>query len=205
MEAVTARLIAWGVAELALAGQVVNGDRYVVQPFADGVLVAAVDGLGHGPEAAAAARIAAATLEQFASEPLAALFYRCHERLHHTRGVVMSVASFHAGEPTMAWCGVGSVAGVLQRVAPFGSPASETLLLRSGVVGSHLPPLSASAYAVKPGDTLILATDGIRRGFAAELVRAVPPQPAADRILARYARGTDDALVMVARYLGGTG
>ncbi len=117
----------------------------------------------------------------------------------------MSVASFHAGEPTMAWCGVGSVAGVLQRVAPFGSPASETLLLRSGVVGSHLPPLSASAYAVKPGDTLILATDGIRRGFAAELVRAVPPQPAADRILARYARGTDDALVMVARYLGGTG
>ena len=94
---------------------------------------------------------------------------------------------------------------MLQRVAPFGSPASETLLLRSGVVGSHLPPLSASAYAVKPGDTLILATDGIRRGFAAELVRAVPPQPAADRILARYARGTDDALVMVARYLGGTG
>ena len=205
MEAVTTRLIAWGVAELALAGQVESGDCSVVQPFADGILVAAVDGIGHGSEAAAAASIAAATLKQFASEPLAALFYRCHERLRHTRGVVMSVASFHAGEPTMAWCGVGSVAGVLQRVAPFGSPASETLLLRSGVVGSHLPPLSASAYAAKPGDTLILATDGIRLGFAAELVRAVPPQPAADRILARYARGTDDALVMVARYLGGTG
>src|SRR5207249_10299253 len=67
---------------------------------------------------------------------------------------------------------VGSVAGVLQRVGPFGSPASETLLLRSGVVGSHLPPLSASARSVNPGDTLILATDGIRRGFAEELVRA---------------------------------
>jgi len=200
----TTGLIEWSVAELALAGQVENGDCCVVQPFADGVLVAAMDGLGHGHEAAAAARIAAATLEQFASEPLAALFYRCHERLHHTRGVVMSVASFHAGEPTMAWCGVGSVAGVLQRVGPFGSPASETLLLRSGVVGSHLPLLRASAHPVNPGDTLILATDGIRRGFAEELLRLVPPQPAADRILSRYARGTDDALVLVARYRGGT-
>ncbi|TMB43940.1 MAG: stage II sporulation protein E (SpoIIE) [Deltaproteobacteria bacterium] len=204
MEAVSTRLIEWGVAELALGGQVENGDCCVVQPFAGGVLLAAVDGLGHGHEAAAAARIAAATLGQFASEPLAALFYRCHEGLRHTRGVVMSLASFHAGEPTMAWCGVGSVAGVLQRVGPFGSPASDTLLLRSGVVGSHLPPLRASTYAVNPGDTLILATDGIRPGFAEELLPLVPPQPAADRILSRYARGTDDALVLVARYRGGT-
>ena len=200
----TTGFIEWGVAELALAGQVENGDCCVVQPFADGVLVAAMDGLGHGHEAAAAARIAAATLEQFASEPLAALFYRCHERLRHTRGVVMSVASFRAGEPTMAWCGVGSVAAVLQRAGPFGTPASETLLLRSGVVGSHLPPLSASVHAVNPGDILILATDGIRRGFAEEPLRLVPPQPAADRILTRHARGTDDALVLVARHRGGT-
>ena len=82
--------------------------------------------------------------------------------------------------------------------------ASETLLLRSGVVGSHLPPLSASVHAVNPGDMLILATDGIRPGFAEELLPLVPPQPAADRILSRYARGTDDALVLVARYRGGT-
>ena len=204
MEAVSTRLIEWGVAELALGGQVENGDCCVVQPFAGGVLLAAVDGLGHGHEAAAAARVAAATLEQFASEPLAALFYRCHERLRHTRGAVMSLASFHAGEPTMTWLGVGSVEGVLQRAGPSGSPASETLLLRSGVVGSHLPALRASVHPVNPGDTLILATDGIRRGFAEEVVRVVPPQRAADRILARYARGTDDALVLVARYRGGT-
>jgi len=205
VEAVTARLIAWGVAELALAGQAESGDCSVVQPFADGILVAAVDGVGHGREAAAAARIAAATLQQFPFEPLTALVYRCHEGLRHTRGAVMGLASFHAGEPTMAWLGVGSVEGVLQRAGPSGSPASETLLLRSGVVGSHLPPLRASAHPVNPGDTLILATDGIRRGFAEELVRAVPPQRAADRILARHALGTDDALVLVARYLGGTG
>src|SRR5439155_998671 len=83
------------------------------------------------------------------------------ERLRHTRGVVMSVAWFQTGERTMAWLGVGNVEGVLQRGSPHGSPASETLLVRSGLVGSHLPPLRASVLSVNPGDTLIVATDGI--------------------------------------------
>ncbi len=76
-------------------------------------------------------------------------------------------------------------------------------MLSRGVVGSHLPPLEAGVLTVHPGDTLIVATDGIRRGFAEDLPRAVPPQRAADLILARYRSGTDDALVLVARYLGG--
>ena len=199
----TSRLIEWGVAELPLAGQVENGDRYVVQPFADGILVAVVDGLGHGHEAAAAAMIATTTLKQSPLEPLTVLFARCHENLRRTRGVVMSVASFRASERTMAWLGVGSVEGMLQRASARSTPVSETLMLRSGVVGSHLPRLSASVLTVNLGDTLILASDGIRRGFAEALTRAVPPQRAAERILARYANRTDDALVLVARYLGG--
>ena len=196
--------IEWGVAAAALAGQTENGDDYVVEPFADGILAAVVDGLGHGREAAAAARLAVATLRQFPFAPLPELFHRCHERLRQTRGVVLSAASFHAGEGTMAWLGVGNVEGMLRRASLRGRPAAETLVLCRGVVGGHLPPLEAWVLTVHPGDTLILATDGVRHGFAEDLLRAVPSQRAADRILARYARGTDDALVLVARYLGGT-
>jgi negative regulator of sigma-B (phosphoserine phosphatase) len=205
VEAVTTTtgLIDWGVAELALAGQVENGDRYVVEPFADGILVAVVDGLGHGHEAAAAAMIAAATIKRCAFEPLTVLFARCHESLRRTRGVVMSAASFHASERTMTWLGVGSVEGMLRRASARSTPALEALMLRSGVVGSHLPRLSASVLAVNSGDTLVFASDGIRRGFAEALTPVVPPQRAAERILARYANRTDDALVLVARYLGG--
>ena len=53
-----------------------------------------------------------------------------------------------------------------------------------------------------PGDTLILSTDGIRSGFAASVTSAEAPQVIADRVLAGYAKGTDDALVLVVRYLG---
>jgi len=49
-------LIWWGVAERALPGQTVSGDKYLVKPLADGVLLAVVDGLGHGGEATAAAK-----------------------------------------------------------------------------------------------------------------------------------------------------
>jgi phosphoserine phosphatase RsbX len=77
------------------------------------------------------------------------------------------------------------------------------LLLRAGVVGVHLPALTGSIVPIARGDTLIFATDGIRSEFLDEIRthRETPPT-LADRILRRYGRGTDDALVLVVRYLG---
>jgi len=57
---------------------------------------------------------------------------------------------------------------------------------------------------VSPGDTLILATDGVRGGYLDLVAVSDPPQQLADQLLAEYGRGTDDALVLVARYLGTT-
>jgi phosphoserine phosphatase RsbX len=71
-----------------------------------------------------------------------------------------------------------------------------------GVVGYQLPRLRPSEIPVAPGDTLILATDGVEHGFADGLDLLQPPQELADGILAGHGRGSDDALVLVARYLG---
>ena len=60
----------------------------------------------------------------------------------------------------------------------------------------------ASEVSVAPGDTLVFATDGVRHEFTAEISISEPPQRLADQILARFGKGTDDALVLVARYLG---
>ena len=48
-------LIETGVAAEVLEGQAESGDRHLVKSFIDGVLVAVVDGLGHGAGAASAA------------------------------------------------------------------------------------------------------------------------------------------------------
>jgi len=195
-------LIAWAVAGRPLEGEAESGDQYVVRPLPNGVLVAAVDGLGHGPEAAAAARSAVAILKDYAHEPVISLLRRCHERLIRTRGVVMSLASFNALDNTMTWLGVGNVEGLLLRADVAANPPRENVLLRGGVVGYELPALHASILPVTRGDVLILATDGIRSGFVEDVTLSDPPQRIAEHILARRATGMDDALVVVARYLG---
>lgn len=196
-------LIDWAVATLGLGGAE-SGDRCVVRPLKNRVLmVAALDGLGHGHEAAEAARVAAVTLESHIEyDSLTGLLNRCHESLRRTRGVVMSLALFNGSDDTLTWLGVGNVEGVLLRANPTAKPQQEFLLLRSGVIGAQMPMISATILYLVPGDTLIFATDGVRSGFEQHVDLKDPPQQIASNILARHVRGDDDALVLVARYLG---
>jgi hypothetical protein len=48
----------------------------------------------------------------------------------------------------------------------------------------------------------VLASDGIRNDFGSEVPLEWEPQAIADWLLSRYGKTTDDALVLVARYLG---
>jgi len=119
----------------------------------------------------------------------------------------MSVAVFGRPDRSMTWLGVGNVEGLLlygDGVARSGSPRA-SLVTRGGIVGSELPRLHPVVLPIAPGDTLIFATDGIREGFADGASLEASPQQLADQILARHGKGTDDALVLVARYRGGAG
>lgn len=202
--AAAAPLLEWAVATRTLPGETESGDLSLVKPIASGVLVAVVDGLGHGADAAAAARAAVEAIGRHAQESPSAVFERCHRALHGTRGVVMSVAAFGRAERSMTWLGVGNVEGVLLPADGIGR-ARGALLTRGGIVGSEMPRLQPHTLPVAPGDLLILATDGIREGFADALAVDATPQQLADHILASHSKGTDDALVLVARYRGGTG
>jgi negative regulator of sigma-B (phosphoserine phosphatase) len=193
-------IIEWGWAGSALEAE--SGDLHVVVPFAHGVLVALLDGLGHGPEAAAASTAAAPILQAHASDPLLTLVQRCHEGLRQTRGAVMSLASFSSRHSSMSWVGVGNVDGVLLRGSASAQQRGEAIALRGGVVGYRLPPLRPQTVPLSCGDTLIMATDGIRNGFSTGLSIDPCPQEMAESILARFANGTDDARVVVARYVG---
>jgi negative regulator of sigma-B (phosphoserine phosphatase) len=205
MEAVGMRSeqIEWGVASTPLKGNTESGDSYLVRHFAGGALAAVIDGLGHGSEAAEAARGAVATLEERPSESVIFLLQQCHQRLQGApRSVVMTLASFNFTENTLACAGVGNVDGVLMRADPRAVPPQESVLPRRGLVGGRLPPLHGTNHSLKPGDLLVLATDGIRPGFHVDLRPDLAAQAIADTILQQHSLGTDDALVLVVRYLG---
>ena len=126
METLIKPPIEWAVAELAREGQNESGDRYLALTTADGGLVAVVDGLGHGAEAASAAKTAVRALERGAHRPLVQLLRDCHQSLIGTRGAVVSAAAFAWRAETMTWLGVGNVEGVLLRAPASGGARSST-------------------------------------------------------------------------------
>jgi len=199
-------LIDWGVAASALPGQTQSGDLHLVKSVTTGVLLAVVDGLGHGAEAATAARTAVATLDEHASESVLALLQRCHWALKGTRGVVMSLAFADRQQHALTWAGVGNVECMLFHAprALSSRPARDSLVTRGGIVGSELPQVRAQVLPLAAGDLLVFATDGIRDAFSDGLQFEAPPQQLAEHILNQHGKGTDDALVLVARYRGGT-
>ena len=199
---VAGHVVRWGVAQAPFPHERESGDRYVVQPCADGLLLAAVDGTGHGTEAAIAATMAAATLRSFAHESPIALVLRCHEELKGTRGAVMTVVFLHLSNRTLTWLGVGNVEAVVCHAIGGKMTTVDRALLRAGVIGYQLPVLRSEMLPLNLHDTVILATDGVKPGFEETLDLTRDPQSIADDILARYGGGVDDALVLVARYLG---
>ncbi|KPQ42117.1 MAG: Stage II sporulation protein E (SpoIIE) [Candidatus Methanoperedens nitroreducens] len=203
------RLIESGFFTMPLPGQDVSGDSLLIKSFKNGILIAVVDGLGHGYEAAAAARIAIETLDintnananTDANEQITAMVRRCHEALKGTRGVVMSIAFLDLLDKKITWLGVGNIEGMLLRQDTNSVISHERLLLRGGALGYQLPSLKESVIPVMPGDTLVFVTDGIRSSFETCINLSEKPQQIADNIMAQFAKRTDDALVLVVRYI----
>lgn len=199
----TSPLIAWARASRPLAGEVESGDTYVVAPFDGGVLLAVIDGLGHGHEAAAASELATRALTSEPSLEPIELMARCHQALRGSRGAAVLLVSLHAATRTFSWAGVGNVEGFCVRRAPGSGVAREALISAAGVVGYQLPTQRRRHATLEIGDLFLLASDGISPAFMEDVTVADQPEKIAATILAKHARANDDALVLVGRYRGG--
>jgi len=198
MENLITLSVKWSIAHRPLNDAEESGDLCVVQPFPEGVMIAVLDGAGHGMEAGAAVKSAASVLEAHAGERPITLLRLCHEALRNTRGAAVSVVSIRPSEGFMTWAGVGNIEGVLLRGDPVFRPRSETLVNRAGVVGRRLPALSGTVLPIELGDTIVFTTDGISHGFTKLISPGAPPKRTADLILAHHGKKSDDALVAVA-------
>jgi phosphoserine phosphatase RsbX len=194
--------VEWSAASRALPGEAVSGDAALhVDLDRGGALVAVVDGLGHGAEAAAAAERACEVVGAAATEPMEEVLRLTHDALARTRGVAMTVASITcSGE--MRWVGVGNVeAHVLQRDGHRTRRVASAVLY-GGVLGYRLPAVRVTTQALKPGDMVVMATDGIAPDFTDDVALDDPVARVVATVLERWARPTDDALVAAARFRG---
>ena len=190
------------MAGLAHEGEGRSGDLAVFAASDRGGLVAVIDGLGHGDPAADAAEAAADVLRTEVERPPQELLELCHEELRRTRGAVMTLAWFDLEARAMVWTGVGNVEARFVRAGDGGDGRHASPVVLGGVVGFNLPQVRLGTIPLEPGDSVVLATDGVAADYSSSLESGIAAQELAERVLERHGKGTDDALAVVVRYLG---
>lgn len=171
-------------------GELHNGDVAWVREDGDTTWLAVIDGTGHGPEAARAAELAVSYLgAQPRSTSIDGLVHGLHEHLRGTRGCAATVCCFERG--LLRGAGVGNV-----EMRVLGTPVAT--LLTPGMLGHRVHRLRTFEASLRPGDRLLLWSDGISARAIHALPRGLAPEQAAGALMESGARPTDDATVLVA-------
>jgi phosphoserine phosphatase RsbX len=200
-ESDTSDAVEWSVATRCRPGEQTSGDRAVVDVHRNEMLVAGIDGVGHGAEAAHAAHRAAEILHCARGEDLTMLAMRCHQALRGTRGAALSLVRVSV-DGALSWLGIGNVEGRVISCDSAARGPKGSLAIAPGIAGDALPRLSPETFDLEPGDVVILATDGVRVGFADGLEISGSAAAISERVLEASWGRADDALVIAVRYLG---
>jgi negative regulator of sigma-B (phosphoserine phosphatase) len=183
-----------------LVGEVECGDQYLVKELPDIILLAVVDGLGHGHDAAYAAETAIATIDANAHESIETIFNLCHTALSSTRGAAISIVQINSTQHSLKYKCVGNVIGTYWSIDENSRPSKNSFFLEGGVVGYRLPnSVPVKELISHSGDTLILATDGIKKQFELEPPTWGSAASIAQNIFSNYRNNKDDGLLLVAR------
>ena len=199
--------IEWAATWRPLPGQRICGDRSIaVDVNGTAALVGVLDGLGHGELAAEAAECGVQILGDARGEPLDALVQSCHRGLSDTRGVAMTLVHIDFQKDSLSWVGIGNVAADLVAKHPAGVEVRSSVRLAGGIVGYRVPEVVVSQdLPIRPGDLLVITSDGIDENHLDDIDFAAPALTIAEQILDSHAKDNDDALVLTARHRGVSG
>ena len=185
-----------GAVCLPLAGEDESGDAWALAPLRRGVALLSVDGLGHGPEAALAAR---AALDTFALQPALApdlQLAACHTALRPTRGAALAVAVLDGDQ--LQFAGVGNISACI-----VDGQTRRQMVSHNGIAGHNMRKAYLYTQPCAPGALVILHSDGI--GTQWDLAQypgltLCHPAIIAAVLLRDHARLRDDASVLVLRH-----
>jgi len=188
-------VIEYGGVSMPLAGEAVGGDDWAVQGAGSTRSLLVVDGLGHGPLAAQAARAALVTFERSAGAAPGALLERCHGALARTRGAAAAAAVVEPGQGRGTFAGIGNIgarvhAGTLQ----------QHLISHGGTVGHVVRRIQEFPFDFPVGALLILYSDGLASRWSLDDYPALAsrhPGLIAGVLYRDRDRGADDVTVVV--------
>lgn len=206
------RLEVWGAADIppadelelgavcvAKTGEEVPGDGWLLRTAGDYRTILVVDGLGHGPDAARAAR---AATDSFAKQPSVApatLMQICHVALAPTRGAAGAAARVDPAKKQGSFAGIGNIAC---RVESSGE--RRQLVSHAGTLGHVMRRVQEFAFDFPTGALLILHSDGLTTRWSSADYPGLLTRHAgliAGVLYRDHERGRDDVTVVVLKNL----
>jgi anti-sigma regulatory factor (Ser/Thr protein kinase) len=191
------------VVSVAMAGEEVCGDGWMVRQHAGELVAMVADGLGHGPGAAEAALAAVSALARRPFDSPAAALDSMHASLRHTRGAAVAVARIQPGPEVIRVAGLGNVATVVcgpvgvQRLA-----ASSNGTLGTPVAEGRASRVPEYTYPWPGGSLMVMHSDGLGSHWSLERYRGLRrrhPAVIASVLYRDFSRHRDDVTVLVAR------
>ena len=186
-----------GAVCLPMLGEEVCGDAWATSEHDGRASVLLVDGLGHGPQAAEAAREAVRVFHDLAGADLAEIVHAAHAAMRSTRGAVVAVAEIDPEVQSLAFVGVGNINA---RVLADG--VSQSLISHNGTVGHIVRRVQEMTYPWPPGSLLVMHSDGISNHWGLDRYGSLSTHDSgliAGVLFRDFKRERDDSTVVVAR------
>lgn len=191
----------FGVVSVPVAGEDVCGDSWAIHGVdARSSSFLVVDGLGHGPQAADAAREAVRSFREGDALGPVEVIQAAHAALKSTRGAAIAVARIDRERGEVRFAGVGNIAGAIVDPATVGGRTS--MVSHNGTVGHTVRKIQEFIYPWTAGALLVMHSDGL--GTQWQLGRypgltARQPAVVAGVLYQDFKRGRDDVTIVVAR------
>jgi anti-sigma regulatory factor (Ser/Thr protein kinase) len=178
-------------------GEAVCGDAWAVARRPDGGMLLVADGLGHGPNAHAAAREAVRLFQESRRPEPAAVVEALHAGLRATRGAAVAVAGIDLARGLVRYAGIGNISGsILWR------GGTRSLVSHNGIAGHEARRIADFGYPFPDGALLVLHSDGLSSHWSLDPYPGLAerhPALVAGVLYRDFKRGRDDVTVVVAR------
>jgi anti-sigma regulatory factor (Ser/Thr protein kinase) len=187
----------YGSVSLAKPGEEVCGDACSIHEGEDGCTILMADGLGHGPQAAAAATMAVQTFQRHKDHQLTTLLDYVHGGLRPTRGAAIAIARAPRGSGRLEFGGIGNIAGMILQA----DGGTKHMVSLAGTAGHNARKIQSFEYPFG-ADLLILHSDGLGTHWALDRypgLATLHPTLVAAVLTRDYWRQRDDVTVVVLR------
>jgi hypothetical protein len=156
-----------------------------------------VDGLGHGPDAAAAAAAAVSSFIASCGYRLTERLQRVHDGLRSTRGAAAAVAEIDEVRMELGYAGIGNISGRI-----LTTETVQRLVSMNGTAGGPARSLREFRHSFPAGSLLVMHSDGIKSRWDFDQYPGATRKDTAiiAALLFRdHSRGRDDATVVAVR------